>query len=461
MSTPLCDVGQETVIPPARDDFVAATAVPRRLSLKANFSWTFIGSTAYTGCLFGVMTVLTHWTTPETVGKYALGLAIASPAVMFGMFQLRTVQATDARDAYALADYFGLRMVAMVVVAGVVAGYALWESNPVTAWVIFWVGAGKCVDSLSDIVRGYFQKQERMDYSGISMMVKGLVALPTVALVIWWTGDIVVATAALAGMWLLTFFGYDLVQAWRLSRQLAPVGGRPESLWPRFRLSKLASLLWVAFPLGVVMFFIALQPNIPRYVLDAYVDEAAVGFFSAIVYPAVAGALVINSLGQSASPRLARYFVENLPAFRHLLLRLLGCAALLGCAYIATVVLIGRPLLRIVYGADYAHYYPEFIILAVALAVQLVSSCFGYAMTASRSFWVQMFLSGVGCSVAAVAALLLIPRWQVRGAAIAVLLTTMTVLITYGVMLGRILVRRLAQDNLRSDAERPGGADGS
>src|SRR5947209_14419504 len=88
-------------------------APPRAaLSLRANFSWTFIGNIVYAGCQWAMLVVLAKLGSPELVGRFALGFAVTAPVVMLTNLQLRGVQATDARQEHRFGEYLALRLVA-------------------------------------------------------------------------------------------------------------------------------------------------------------------------------------------------------------------------------------------------------------------------------------------------------------------------------------------------------------
>ncbi len=89
---------------------------------------------------------------------------------MFANLQLRTVQATDARDEYTFHHYVGLRLITtalgLAVIAGITfaAGYAAEK-----ALVILLIGFGKCFDAVADIFLGLFQKREQMDLPALAL----------------------------------------------------------------------------------------------------------------------------------------------------------------------------------------------------------------------------------------------------------------------------------------------------
>ena len=68
------------------------------LSLRQNFKWNFVGNFVYGACQWGMLVVLAKLTSPEMVGRFALGLAITAPIVLLSQLQLHGVQETDARD---------------------------------------------------------------------------------------------------------------------------------------------------------------------------------------------------------------------------------------------------------------------------------------------------------------------------------------------------------------------------
>ena len=125
------------------------------LSLRKNFTWNLAGNIVYAGCQWGILVVLAKLTSPEMVGRFALGLAVTVPVIMLSQLQLRGVQATDARDEYAFGHYLGLRLIttalALVVIVCVV-GVTDYTGN--TALVILAVGVSKAIESIATFTMG-------------------------------------------------------------------------------------------------------------------------------------------------------------------------------------------------------------------------------------------------------------------------------------------------------------------
>jgi O-antigen/teichoic acid export membrane protein len=115
------------------------------------------------------------------------------------------------------------------------------------------------------------------------------------------------------------------------------------------------------------------------------------GFFAAMAYVLEAGNLVNNALGQSASPRLARYIFQPYKHKYLLLLFKLTCIgtgmALLG---LAVVYFWGEELLIILYNPEFADKADIFFWIMAANAIRFAGGFLGYGITAARYFKIQM-----------------------------------------------------------------------
>ena len=356
-----------------------------------------------------------------------LGLSVAAPIMAVSMLQLRVLIASDAQREYEFADYQGTRIITSALALGIIAIVAFasdWDATTVT--IVLFVAVAKCADSLSDLARGLYQREERMDYSGMSLIVRGPLALLAAAAAILLFHRDTWTVAAMAMAWAVSYLIYDTVRIkWLLQNDRIHASGG--SARPRFVWATMWRLTRVAFPLGLVMGIISLQTNIPRYALQHFAGEDSLGYFGAMAYPMAAFGMMANALGQTASPRLARMFLSNVAGYQRLTWKLSGVAAVLGVALLGGTWLLGEVFLTI-YGPDYVAHHPAFVVLAGATAIQLVASCWGYALTAARSLRVQVPLVITTSFVTAFSSYLFVPRWCVMGAALSVLATTVFML---------------------------------
>lgn len=410
--TPKREAGEITTASPAN-----TKQYVRGLSLRKNFSWTFLGNVVHAACQWGVLVVLAKLGSPAMVGQYALGLAIATPIFMLTNLQLRGVQATDARNEYSFVDYRSLRLTATMVGLIVLIGVTTFSGfERTTMLVVLIIGTTKAFEGMSDVYYGYAQQKERMDLIARSMMYKGVLSLIAMSMIMFTTGSIVLASAGIAAAWIIRFFVYDIRFTTLLSQSEGSTG---------FDWSRSLALAKVAFPLGIVMLLISLNTNIPRYFIQHEMGERELGFYSAIAYLMVAGTTVVNALGQSASPRLAHQYAEgNYSAFKRLMGKLVGVAVAVGVGGILISAFAGRLLLALVYTEEYAIHAGLLTLFMVTALVQYTASFFGYGMTAARYFRVQVPIFIVVVATTLIASYILIPSYGLVGAVFALIISS-------------------------------------
>lgn len=421
---------QPTVEPLVPLEAPATQQVPfspvKRLSLRANFSWTFIGNVVYAASQWGMLVVLAKLGSPEMVGLFALALAICSPIVIFTNLQLRNVQATDVKHGYLFSDYFGLRLVTISVALLIVLAVMVLSRDTVSqGLVIFFMGVAKSVEAVSDVFYGMFQQHERFDRIAKSMMIKGPLSLLVFGAVVYLTGSVLWGVVGLALSWAMVLI-YDIRSGIMILRAEPEMSGEQGigAVRPRWRVTKLKGLALTTLPLGAAALLITLNPNIPRYFVQWTLGERELGIYAALAYLVVAGNTVVGALGQSAMPRLARsYSNGDGKAFRRLLLRLVGIGALLGGAGILVALLAGRSVLLLLYSPEYAEHTDVFLWVMVAAGIGYVGSFLNCGLMAARYFKAQLVLYVVVTLVAVAACAWLVPLAALRGAAWALALS--------------------------------------
>ncbi len=398
------------------------------ISLRRNFSWAFSGNLFYAASQWGVLTALAKLGSPAMLGQFALGLAITAPVILFSNLQLRGVQATDAKRDYLFGDYLALRLMTTffaLVVLALLLGASRYDQA--TLYVVLSVAVAKAVESLSDIYYGLMQQHERMDCIAWSLVLRGGLSLTAMIAGVYFTGLVLWGVIGMIVSWTVVLLLLDIPNAVRINRTSIntvhpAIAWSANSLLPRWQPQILWSLTKLALPLGGVMLLLSLNTNIPRYLIAHYLGDEQLGIFSAIAYLLVAGNVVVGALGQSASPRLARYFAErNKIAFLHLLGRLLLIALVLGMIGIGAAYCFGKEILSILYTPQYAARADIFLWVMVSAAFAYVASFLGYGMTATRSFRAQLPLVALVTACTFIAGLWLIPQFGLVGAVMATL----------------------------------------
>jgi O-antigen/teichoic acid export membrane protein len=402
-------------------------------SLRANFLWIFTGNVAYCACQWAILVALAKLSNPLELGRFALGLAIASPILTFTNLQLKVVQSTDASGLYRFGDYFGLRLITTVIgLAGIVLIAFVGRFGPESALVIVAVGLAKAIESLSDLLYGQFQRQEAMKRVGVSMMLRGVGSVVALVIALYVARNVLWGALAIMATGAITWVAHDLPWAAKLLRHdggaagSSVAGPREGVMRPRWSRPTLVSLVRLAFPLGLVMVMVALNQNIPRYFVAYRLGEADLGIFSALAYAMVAMTAVGEALGVAAAPKLSRYFAAGqYDRFRSLVVKLAVLVAALGVGGVAIAKVSGGPLLALIYTPAFAERADVFFWLMIAAVGMAVANLMSFAVSAARQFTIQVPLFLAVLLMSAAGCYFLVPVYGMLGAAIAVAISGM------------------------------------
>lgn len=393
--------------------------------LWKGFSWVFVGTLVYVLSQWGMLSVLSKLGNPEVVGVFSLGVAITTPILLFSGLQLRQVQATDAQGAYSFSEYLGLRFLttalALPTISGVVfiAGY-----SRQTVLIVLAVAAAKTFEAVSETFYGFLQNRERMDIVSCSMMIKGPISLLSLGAGFYFTKSLLWAVVAMAASWAIVLVGYDARKCVPLLMREKQEGSESSSKFGYHEhLRPIRRLAWLALPLGFAAALGSLAINVPRYLVEYYLDAHALGIFAAIAYIVVSSRLVAGALGQSASPRLSRYYAEGAHgAFLGLLFRLSLVSMIIGVAGIIAALVAGQWILSLLYTPEYAGHVGLFVLIMVATALNYVASLLNFAMTATRRFRSQIIVQAGVVAVTAIVCVILIPQMGILGAGMALVM---------------------------------------
>ncbi len=409
-------------------------AVPIRRSV----TWTGIGDAVYAACQWGLLMVLARLGTPEMVGQFALALAVTAPVIIFSNLGLRPLQSTDACHQFAFGDYLTLRLSTNVVALGVITVLAM-KYRLDTAATILAIAAAKCVESVSDVYFGLLQKHERMDLIAISLCLKGVLSVAAFTAGFLVAGTVFGASLGLLLVWSMLLAAYDVRNGHIVLRQ----AGHALKM---SSLIQIRTLLMLALPLGIGAMLLSLNSSVPRYFVEFYWGERALGIFAGLAYVVVAMGMLVNSVGQSLSPRLSQYWTAgSVQAFKLLLAKFALFAVLWGLLGVTVSMIGGAAILRLLYGPDFAAHSHSFAWLMAVGAISHLSSVCGFGMTAARIIRSQSVQFAAVALVGLVGSLVLVPRFGINGAVWAFGASLLTQLLLACACLSIVFARREKQ----------------
>lgn len=393
----------------------ASAPTPAPASLRRSLSWTLLGELLFALAQWGSLMVVAKLGSVEALGRYSLGLAVATPVIVLLNLHLRPIWVVDVREGpeherAQWADYLGLRLLvqplALLLVALVCVARG-WP--PLTIGVVLLVALIRVAGSIADILQAPAQRAEQMAAIGISRVLAALAWIGMLALGLLLGGE-------LLALGLVALASFVIVIAWD-----APQARRHASLRPRLNARALQRLLVAALPMGLAAGLLGVTGNVPAYVLELEYGLADVGFFAAVLSILQASGVVNLALGNAAIPRLSKLALVDVRAFWRLLAKLLALVVLLNGLGLALVWVFGDLYLRYAYAPQYAVYLPELLLAALAAIVLGLANMLSQTLTAIGQFRAQLVINVVALLGSLALAFVLIPAHGLRGAVWALL----------------------------------------
>lgn len=387
----------------------------KRLSIRRNFAWNFVGNTLYNLGQWLLAVALAHLADPTVVGQFSLSLAVSAPVFLTVGMNLRNSQATDAARRFTIPEYLALRHLLnpIAIVTSVAIGYLL-GMRGAALWVILAISLAKAVEALSQTYYGYFQQRHRLDLVSRSMIWRSVSGPALFLCAFLASDDLAVAALGLGAGWTLVQVLHDRPY---VRRQYQVESGRT-SLSPfPIRWRRLAALARRSAPLGVDAGVSSLAANIPRYAVQSVLGSGQLGVFASIAYLSQTVSMITSSMQAVILPRLAVLHHEGK---RRGFVRLLIQLALFGLAVTTTCVLgallLGRQVLELLLPTEYVR--PDLLVaLMVGAGANTLQRSLCKGIEAAQRFHTYVVVDVITALAVAAFAWPLAIRWGLSGVA--------------------------------------------
>jgi O-antigen/teichoic acid export membrane protein/glycosyltransferase involved in cell wall biosynthesis len=403
--------------------------------MTRNAAWGLVGNTVYAGCQWAVFVLIVHRLRVEEAGAFALATALTGPVFVLASLRLRNLLATSAA-AESFPDYLTARLLTTALAVPACLAVARFDpSGASTIGLIAVIAGGRACEAISDICHGLFQREMEMRSAAIGLIANGVGSVALVFAALIASPSLPLAAAAYSTGSLLALAAWDLPCAVQRVRGVQPAGWF--ALPWRTRLGRAAPLIGTAAPMGLSAVIGSLQTNLPRYVIASVLGPGALAVFAALSYVTMAGHLVVNAASQAALPLLASDVRHSRERYHARLATLVGGMAAVGALVIGLSLVFARPVLVLVYGADYGQYASVLVWLSAATVVSFTSVFLGTGVTARQRFAVQPAISAAAFAAVAIAARPLAVRFGLIGASWALLAGALIELAAYLAVLWR------------------------
>lgn len=397
------------------------------LTLRRNIAWSLGGHLLYAGCQWGLLMVLAKFGSVTLLGQFVFTLAVTTPVMQLASLGLRAIVATDAKREHEFGHFIALSIVTTLLGLLVISGIAIFVPACQEIFLaIVVMGFVRALEMFSEVIYGVLQLNERMDRIAMLQSLNSITALVAITTVMSFSHNLLYVVLALLASRLLWLLVGDLPSAAWVRQQRG-------ACRPSWDLWALRNLAWLALPFGMAVFLTNLQLNIPRYYIVDYLDERSLGIFAGIAYIILAGSVVNGAVTHSTMPRLAQYFVlRNTSAFAQLFAKTVGIGLVIGIGAMLVIAVAGRPLLALLYTAEFAEHTQLFRYLSWAFALQMVTGTLTSAVRAMCAFRIIFWNSVVNTGLLVGLCAVFIPQYGLHGAAWALIMKEGFAVIAYG-----------------------------
>lgn len=387
---------------------------------KQNIVWNMVGSFCYAFASMVLAFLVMRIAGEEQGGIFAFGYStLGQQMFIVAYFGLRPFQITDGRGEYRFGDYLHHRFLTC---AAALAGGAVYlllnDYTPGKAAAVFLLVCYKVIDGFADVYESEFQRQGHLHLTGKSNTFRTILSVAVFLTVLAVSRSLIAACAAAVAAQAAGVLLFDAA----VIRQLPAVDVGWE--WKRMRpLTGAAFLLFISVFLDFYIFSAA------KYAIDAYMDDAASGYFNMIFMPTSVINLAAGFVIRPVLTYLTGYWTEkNFGAFRKMLLRISRLIGALSVLAVGLAWFLGRPVLGILekllggaYAGSLVRYHVPFVIVVLGGGFYALLNLYYYVLVILRR---QNVIFGIYAVMTAAAVLLapaMVRRSGISGAAYAYL----------------------------------------
>ncbi len=387
---------------------------------KSEIIWNTLGSFVESLLSAVLLMFCTRLNGTEIAGMFSISFATATILNAIGDFGIRIYQVTDTNRKYKFGDYLLARII--VVIGMVIIGIIFVNLSGYTAeklWICISLIAFKVIDNLSETYQGEFQLRNKLDLGGKSMVIRVSSSLIMFFILDLITKNVIIACIALVITNLILFLLWDV-----------RILSKFQKVEIKFNKLHIKEILIECFPLAISTCLSLYIINATKYAIDNFGDYTMQTYFNVIYMPTfvinLVSAFVIKPFLKPFGDLWNRKeYSKFMKSIVYIILILAGATI---CIDIACA-LLGVPVLSFIYGIELSLYEIEMILLVISGFFYASATVMLYALSTIRKQKLTTLAYIITSIMALVVSNICVHKWQMRGAVVSNMVTTVTLFI--------------------------------
>ena len=354
----------------------------KKLSVGQNALLNSIGSLFYLGCQWLITVLVIRIGSVEDGGDLSLAMSITNIFYTLDAFGMREFQVSDYHNKHSTSDYITTRIMtclfSILLCSAVILPNRHYSGTQMACILIYMLF--RACEALIDTFQAIEQKADRMDYTCISFVVRGILLLGGFSAILRITHQLPLAILGIALFSLAVLFLFD----WPAARRLT-------GFKLHFSLKCSALLLVECVPLMCNSLLQTAVVSIPRTALESLYGNYTLGIYASIATPATIVQSAATWLYTPTITVFTRNYIEkNKKAYFSLLVKILSLLAAVFAAILAGAALLGHWGLNLLFGGEIAEYSSLLIPVLLTTLLIALSYFFGALLTITRKLKVLL-----------------------------------------------------------------------
>ena len=389
-------------------------------NIRKDIFWNTLGSgiNAFNSLFF--LIVVTRINGIDDAGIFTLAFSTANFFNIIGVYSGRVYQVTDT-SSITDNDYFFhkiLTCLSMLFISFMfikIKHYSLWKSSIVLVLCLL-----KTFEAFSEVAYAFFQKEYALYKVGISLTLKNLIGFIVFLLTDSLTRNVLASSVMLVITYILIVFFYDCRNICLKKFNLQKVN--KEHILAIFKKG------FFAFCLSFLSMYIL---NIPRYVIDANMEDSFSTIFGILIMPASVVVLIAQFILHPFLMNLKTALEVDIKKFTITIIKMVALVFLFGVLSTIASYMFGIPLLELIYKLDLKEYKSSLVIVMCGATLYGSVAMLSNILISMRVIFRQTIVDVIGVVISLILSNYFTIKDGVNGACLAYCITMLALFILF------------------------------